>query len=266
MLNTPTPYSLSHLPHPFVVMAKTGKIIEANTAFQSLIRHPENLPLTGLAAKFANVWEDSKTMRQELELNSSWYQVDAFLLNEEHAGFIFIDIQKWVKETESAKAKARIDALTSLPNRTAFLERYHQLIQQDSKPTLSIVMIDLNHFKTINDTYGHNLGDDVLRFVAQRLKGALRQTDLLARWGGDEFIALVQNRNENFSEVICRRFSERLTMPFVKGNVKIDLSASIGCAHVLAKDVSLTKVIEQADAAMYSNKEHFKRSDRVSIN
>ncbi|MCA9837150.1 MAG: GGDEF domain-containing protein [Trueperaceae bacterium] len=260
MNNTPSHYSLEHLPHPFVVVSKSGKILETNLAFEKRFKHPQSLPLTGLLNAFGCLWKgETTTFSQDLQLDSSWFKVDAFTLPGDQAGFIFMDISKWVKQTQRAQERARTDVLTGLPNRTAFLEHYHNLVQTSEAKNLSVVMIDLNNFKFVNDTYGHSTGDDVLRFVAQRLRGGLRQSDLLARWGGDEFIALVQSSNEHFSDLICKRFAERLATPFHKGKLKLTLSASVGCAHVSGKQTNLQQLIEQADAAMYARKNTYKQ-------
>src|SRR5690606_11547625 len=95
-------------------------------------------------------------------------------------------------------ALATIDSLTELPNRSGFdilAEQAMQEAQRDSSP-LCAVMLDLDHFKQVNDRHGHLTGDDVLRRFADRLRAKLRQSDILCRWGGEEFILLLKNRSE----------------------------------------------------------------------
>lgn len=165
--------------------------------------------------------------------------------------------------TESLAAKRRIeemaysDALTGLPNRTAFNERLEQsiLIAQKTSATFAVLFLDLDHFKTINNSLGHLFGDRVLIDVAERLKSCLRQGDCAARVGGDEFVLLVSQVGALGAEALARRIISTLNEAFLIEDFSFSLTASIGIALYPQDGENLTDLIKNADSAMYNAKE-----------
>ena len=161
---------------------------------------------------------------------------------------------------ELADACARLrhaslhDSLTGLPNRALFDQRLGVAVGRvpRSSTVTAILFIDLDRFKAVNDTHGHQIGDQLLVAIATRLGLALRPHDTLARLGGDEFIVLCEGLDDRSeAEGIAARMGAALADPFVLGDVTVQLTASIGIAFAGPGDVVRQKLLEAADAAMY---------------
>ena len=153
---------------------------------------------------------------------------------------------------------AQTDVLTGLPNRAFFLARLDQLNSQlkDSGPTFSILMLDLDRFKNVNDSLGHGAGDVLLRQVALRLKSAVRATDVLARLGGDEF-AIIQEGCEDqrvCSTELAARIAKLVTEPFLLPGHRVEIGTSIGIAIAPDHGVDQEQLLKKADLALYRSK------------
>jgi len=153
---------------------------------------------------------------------------------------------------------AYYDPLTQLPNRQLFFDRISQAVNQSKRnqSQFALLFIDLDNFKDINDHYGHNAGDEVLRIVAQRLSKGIRESDTAARLGGDEFtIILNQVHDSEKTASIVNGLLESLQEPILYGQHLLKTSASIGIS-VYPKDAqSVEDLMTYADQAMYSAKE-----------
>ncbi len=152
---------------------------------------------------------------------------------------------------------ANNDALTGLPNRRLLEDRMAQAIKaaKRTRQTVAVLFLDLDNFKTVNDTHGHPVGDQLLKLVATRLKGLLRLEDTVARVGGDEFVILLCNLT---SEVLAITMSEKivkvLTDPFqVAGNI-LNIGVSVGVSLYPEHDANEKNLIKYADIAMYAAK------------
>ncbi|MCK9514319.1 MAG: diguanylate cyclase [Pigmentiphaga sp.] len=185
----------------------------------------------------------------------------------EHYAAIMNDITA-LKDTEAALQRlADQDALTGLPNRRCFTEQLSLALQEveTTGGNLALLFIDLDGFKQINDAHGHDIGDRLLRVLAQRLQGRLRQYDLLARLGGDEFIALLrqvpplEGSGEDFRDV-AQRLLHAAHEPVEIDALPLQVSASIGgVAHTgqgspAGPSVDAAWLLRQADHAMYEAK------------
>ena len=149
------------------------------------------------------------------------------------------------------------DTLTRLPNRTLLNDRLVQAISHAKRNNekLSIMFLDLDRFKNINDTLGHMMGDKLLQIVADRLKKCLRECDTLARIGGDEFtILLPEIHSKSDSELIANKIIDTLKHPFNLDNQEVYISTSIGIAHYPADGETKESLIKHADIAMYAVK------------
>lgn len=151
---------------------------------------------------------------------------------------------------------AHHDGLTGLPNRTLF---HHSIAQQlalcqRNKEELCVLFIDLDGFKTVNDTFGHAAGDQLLREVSMRIAGACRGSDISARLGGDEFaVALIHSGLED-SRVFAARLVAQISQPCVLGDFQAQVSASIGVAHFPSTAIDVDTLLRKADHAMYKAK------------
>jgi len=158
------------------------------------------------------------------------------------------------RNEEALAAAALVDPLTQLPNRAQFLERLDRAIAE-SRHGVAVLFLDLDRFKLINDSQGHPMGDGVLEVVGERLRKVLREGDLLARFGGDEFTVLVRTDQRAQAELVADRLREALQRPFhLPDGTELYLSASIGIAFA-EPGATAADVIRNADAAMYAAKE-----------
>jgi diguanylate cyclase (GGDEF)-like protein len=145
------------------------------------------------------------------------------------------------------------DSLTDLPNRTLFQDRLQQAILRSHRDDrgVTVLLIDLDGFKEVNDVLGHHAGDLVLQEVAMRLRGSLRASDTVARLGGDEFAVLLPATDVNRAELAARKVLHDLEPPFVTDGRPLMVSASIGIAGVPWHAATSEELLQKADSAMY---------------
>jgi diguanylate cyclase (GGDEF)-like protein len=151
---------------------------------------------------------------------------------------------------------AYCDAGTRLPNRTAFMQRLEQCVNAEAQLPFALLLLDLNHFKEINDTAGHDVGDLVLKEVAQRFRSVLPTTgEFVARLGGDEFVIICQEANdEQHAQKIADTLCASLHEPIMIEQHSSELSVSVGIALYPAHGQSAQALLKHADIAMYQAK------------
>lgn len=166
-----------------------------------------------------------------------------------------------VKESEKAIAfLANHDNLTELPNRTLARDRFEQAVQRltrnNSDKKIALIFIDLDDFKTINDSLGHETGDRYLVAIAERLRDATRACDTVCRLGGDEFLLILEGlSDERDVSNIAGTIQERVSRPVITGQHKLVCSASIGISVYPNDGVRYDELVKKADIAMYRSKE-----------
>jgi len=174
-----------------------------------------------------------------------------------------------VDVTEQKRAEARIehiahhDGLTGLPNRALFLRRLDEAIRRagQGESILAVLYLDLDHFKNVNDTFGHPTGDRLLCVVAQRLCRVLRQADFVARLGGDEFAILLPDLDaREAAGLLSRRIVEALCAPFELDGYHVMVGASIGIAFADGTEAASDQLMRNADIALYRAKEDGRRT------
>ena len=167
---------------------------------------------------------------------------------------VFSDITAFWRKDEHIKHLAFHDALTDLPNRTLLMDRINQIIiNSDREPcNLALLFLDLDGFKLVNDQYGHNVGDELLKEVAKRLLGLVRQSDIVARLGGDEFIVVLNNPKgiEKITSIATSVVSSINEPMEILGEVH-RVGASVGIALFPADASTCVDLIKNADTAMY---------------
>lgn len=162
------------------------------------------------------------------------------------------------RERDSARDEAQRDPLTGLRNRRALRSRIAEALTdaRQTRQPLSLLFLDIDHFKAVNDRYGHLVGDECLRIVAERMQAELRPADTLARWGGEEFVVLLPAAGMAEAAIIGERIRQRVAAhAFQVGNEPIAVTVSLGLtSHNRASMDSPEQLIEQADAALYRAK------------
>lgn len=166
-------------------------------------------------------------------------------------------IRRAQQKQYQAELDANMDSLTGLNNRRALYQRaevFWRLSQRHQLP-LSVVVLDIDHFKNFNDTYGHAFGDEVLKKLAQCMRANVREQDLAARWGGEEFILLMPNIGMEQAVAFAERLLQVLrNTPMVYQGVGVQVTASFGVAQLCPQDNNLDDLIQRADQALYRAK------------
>jgi diguanylate cyclase (GGDEF)-like protein len=173
------------------------------------------------------------------------------------AGFVRLTLTfKEVRSLSELRREARTDELTSLGNRRLFYERMSALL--DDRPRdkrLALLLIDLDRFKEVNDSLGHQFGDKLLRQVGPRLRDAVGGDDTIARLGGDEFSIILDSGDMRSAVELARRVQNVLDKPFQLDGVPVKISASIGIALFPEHATDANQLLRHADVAMYAAKE-----------
>jgi diguanylate cyclase (GGDEF)-like protein/PAS domain S-box-containing protein len=158
--------------------------------------------------------------------------------------------------TDELAVRAAHDPLTGLANRALFEERLRAVLARDGRTgeTSGILFLDLDGFKAVNDTYGHPVGDAVLRVVAGRLAATVRPSDTLARLGGDEFVVLVEGATPDGVAALADRLRAAVAEPLAVGDLDLTLRVSVGVAMSQGGTTAPTTLLARADRGMYAQK------------
>ena len=158
---------------------------------------------------------------------------------------------------EASRHSALHDAVTGLPNLTLFNDRLSHALEQARRHTwrLAVMFIDLDKFKAINDTHGHDAGDQVLQLVAQRLEAVVRSGDTVSRRSGDEFLFLMlEAKDQANAEALALKIIDHIAQPCEVGGVMVSVRPSIGVAIYPEDGQSAQELLKNADTAMYAAK------------
>lgn len=167
------------------------------------------------------------------------------------------EVTQYRWQTEYLSRQAFYDSLTGLPNRALFQDRLAHALARATRQRqlIGLLLLDLDHFKRINDSLGHAAGDQVLALVAQRLQARLRGGDTLARIGGDEFVLLLDGVSSTSSAIqVAERIMEVLREPACVEGKEVRLTASIGIAVTTPGRIRPEDILREADVALYCAK------------
>lgn len=182
-----------------------------------------------------------------------------------------MDITQRKKDEERISLPAFYDPLTQLPNRRLLQDRLQHAMATSARTQQwgAVIFIDLDHFKAVNDTLGHEVGDLMLQEVAQRLQVNLRNSDSAARLGGDEFIVMLEHLDIQLDAACAQallngeKLLEKVTQPCTLAGHACEIGASIGIALFEGYDQSASEILKRADKAMYQVKAAQRNSVRV---
>ncbi|RBY93701.1 GGDEF domain-containing protein [Blastococcus sp. TF02-8] len=285
---------LEALPSPTVLVGPDGRILSANGAWT---RSAEVLPgpawpgrpgedyLTamtrGLGARaHAQLTEglrsllaetsrsDGRTFSLDYSADSPrgtvWFHLRATRVDSDGRVVVtHTDVTEQVRSREELEWKVRHDDLTGLPNRSRLLELTDEALSAPDGPGGALLMLDLDGFKTVNDSLGHQIGDELLRQVAGRLSEELRPGDTVARLGGDQFVVLALGCDASEAAALAFRLQTVFALPFQVGEITVPLSASIGVAVARPEVRDAHHLLSDADAAMFAAKSSGR--DRVHL-
>lgn len=278
------------LPLSVQIFAPDGRAIHVNRAWQSLwgatfdqlqgyvvfedAQLRANGVLAGLRQAFAGqavelpVMEYDKAQIPRLDLDGKiWLRAFAYPLLDAQGATVEVvvvqeDITARVQAEERIRTLAYFDPLTDLPNRRMLLDRLAQAMAASERNDTfgALLFMDLDHFKTLNDTRGHEVGDELLRQVAQRLKLHTRGEDTVARLGGDEFVVLLSDMGKNeteaaqLAETVASKLLAELCRDYMLGGLSHHCSASVGVSLFKGASTSVEDLMKHADMAMYRAK------------
>ncbi|HEX7388845.1 MAG TPA: EAL domain-containing protein, partial [Acidiphilium sp.] len=188
-----------------------------------------------------------------------WWSLTGKPVTDQNGAFIGYrgvgsDVTAMHQSRERIAWLARHDTLTDLVNREEFNNTLGRLLA-DHQPGAALLCLDLDQFKAINDSYGHGLGDAVLRAVAHRIRSAIRDNDIAARLGGDEFSIVLPSNSEFDATAVAERVIDRITRPFKFDNVTVEIGVSIGIALAPRDGETPEELYKNADLALYRAKE-----------
>lgn len=179
-----------------------------------------------------------------------------------HAIFILTSITSITQEKDAYAKKAYTDTLTNIPNRLYFEEQFHKEIaryKRDDIP-LSFIILDIDKFKNFNDTHGHLVGDEILKSLAHKIKVQTRETDIFARWGGEEFVKILANTSLDDAKQVAEKLRTTIENHTFENDLKV--TCSFGVAE-FTKDDTKNSLMLRADQALYRAKENGR--NRVEI-
>ncbi len=237
-------------PYKDLILSKNTKLIEyTKNGSQHLIDTKYISELDLYLTVEANVDDFTKDVKKIFYINIVLSLVMAMII----ALLIYFIIKKY---SERLEFLSNNDTLTQISNRRGFKDKLNSqlLLQRRLKNTLSVIFIDIDNFKKINDKFGHNVGDQVLQKIAQIFKDNIRHIDLIARWGGEEFIIVLINSSLEDSKKIAEKLRNILeNNQELKNLTSITVTGSFGLTQ-LKEDDSLDRLIDRADNAMYQAK------------
>ncbi len=224
-------------------------------------------------ARWVELWAKQKSGISEVDTIELQVRcADGSLLTVRHRGILLHDISIGIATFEDITANKLVeetlhrisfeDPLTGLPNRRALQARWMQEMEHGHigrTSLLALLLIDMDGFKSINDQFGHDVGDETLMAIGERLRACIRSNDLACRLGGDEFLVLLPGLSSpDQAETVCRRISEAFQGPLTLSGQTVQIGVSMGISLYPNHSTELAELMKQADIALYHVKKQLK--------
>lgn len=260
-----------------------GRYVDCNLAFQSMTQYARE-DVLGRTSLELGIWGDVRDRVKMIETVKSgnvcrnleaqfrkkdgelfWGMMSASLMEVDGEPCV-LTVTRDLSDAKIAESEikrlAYYDSLTGLPNRRMLLERLRQSLSYDrrNRRKRALLFIDLDNFKTINDTLGHHIGDSLLQEVASRVASCIRETDVAARIGGDDFVIILEHLSESQEEagsqasLVAEKILARIGEPYTLSDHECVITSSIGVTVFGFGKDSPTQILQQADIAMYQSK------------
>jgi len=260
-----------------VISDKDDRIVAVNGAFTEITGYEEADVIGKIPEFLVHGRSDYEAVWQELQDQGVWsgeiwqrrrsgesrpvWLTSSRVKDPETGGCHFVSVFSDITALKDSQARveylAQHDALTELPNRSLFIGRLNHALDRArrDKSKLSVLFLDLDRFKNINDSHGHPLGDELLKEVARRISSVVRVDDTVARIGGDEFVLLLEGSGEEAdAQRVADKVLRTLAEPILLGNKELIITTSIGIATYPEDGDDWTTLIRNADTAMYQAK------------
>jgi|GEM_PF-3419736 len=256
-------------PNPIIRIQPTGEVIFANTQGKAILKYwrqrysalPDMILREAYKAQLSN-----QVIRVEMEAENKIYLFTLIAIPDfKQINIYGTDISQLKTTEQNMINLARVDALTQIANRQYFEEKLIEKIQEHllEGNELALLLIDLDDFKTINDTLGHPIGDMLLKAATKRMVRCLRKEDFIARLGGDEFIVLLNKSNANSTAMVAEKMISVLSRAFQFGEYHMKITASIGIAFYPRDGLTIGDLLKHSDIAMYQAKREGKNNYTV---
>jgi diguanylate cyclase (GGDEF)-like protein/PAS domain S-box-containing protein len=276
--------TFDNLPMSMALLDRNGTIIDVNECWRTFARANGGDPAGYIGTRYVAACQDADEpeaqhvqqllneliadQRDMVELEypchspdeRRWFLMQAFRYrggDDTAIAVLHVDITQRRLAEQAAHERAATDSLTGLLNRETFTERAEQILAIADREALhaAIVFLDLDDYKEINDEYGHEVGDQVLGIIAERLREQTRDSDLLARYGGDELVVIAEGADRESAECLSERLRRIITAPLTVDNNTFHVTCSQGIALYPDHGRNLPELVSAADAAMYQAKQ-----------
>ncbi|TMF04294.1 MAG: EAL domain-containing protein [Chloroflexi bacterium] len=235
-------YAATNLLVSTIVSISSGTPIRRSLFDNATFAVPAELGVCGIGALVALLWV----------LSPPWILLILFPAVISQVTLMYISSSK--RKSEQLHHQAHHDLLTGLPNRSSLMLHLEEMLARTSANPFALLLLDLDRFKEVNDTFGHQTGDVLLREIGPRLRGVLRASDVLARLGGDEFALLLPETGAAAAVGVAEKLLHALDEPFGVDGYEFQIGGSIGIASFPVDGLSPTDLMRRADVAMYAAK------------
>ncbi len=273
--------ALNNMSHGLCMIDRQGRLILANDKFHRIFRLPLEAPLTGASARsvfrtlvksraideanfvplsyavFGKKSHGADITTPIETLDGRAIEITIHKMKDDGTVLVIQDVTERRNAQREINRMARFDPVTELPNRRCFEEELAQALHPERRPAggLTVMFLDLDDFKQVNDSLGHRTGDKLLIEIARRLSAIIGPSDLVARWGGDEFVILHHHPpGESGTHGLARRIIEEINRAVIIDGSEVVVGASIGSASAPEDGLSPDALLSNADIALYAAK------------